>query len=117
MNKLVHEQSRLKILTLLASGNESVPFTVLRDSLSMTAGNLSIQLKTLEDAGYIGTEKYFALKKPRTDVLITDAGQEALMEYLEELETMLTALRAGAAQKAGAASKKIQTKGEKHDHS
>jgi len=93
MNKLVHEQSRLKLLTMLASSDESIPFTRLRDELEMTAGNLSIQLKTLEEAGYVKSDKYFADKKPRTDVSITQAGQSALMEYLDELEALIAGLR------------------------
>jgi DNA-binding MarR family transcriptional regulator len=93
MNKLVHEQSRLKVLTLLASNPEPIPFTRIRDELGMTAGNLSIQLKTLEDAGYVRTEKYFADNKPRTDVTITVEGKAALMEYLDELEALIAGLR------------------------
>lgn len=93
MNKLIHEQSRLKILTFLATGNGKAPFTEIRDELAMTGGNLSIQLKTLEEAEYISTKKYFVDKKPRTDVTITAAGRAALMEYLEELESLLGALR------------------------
>jgi len=93
MNKLVHEQSRLKLLTMLASGSGPIPFTQIRDGLSMTAGNLSIQLKTLEEAGYIRTEKYFSDNKPRTDVSITRAGEKALMEYLDELEELVAGLR------------------------
>jgi DNA-binding MarR family transcriptional regulator len=93
MNKLIHEQSRLKILTLLATGKEAVPFTTIRDNLAMTGGNLSVQLKTLEEAGLVATEKYFSANKPRTDVTITQSGRDALMEYLEELESLLAELR------------------------
>ena len=93
MNKLVHEQSRLKLLTMLASGAGPIPFTQLRDDLAMTAGNLSIQLKTLEEASYVRTEKYFADNKPRTDVSITKEGEKALMDYLDELENLVSGLR------------------------
>jgi DNA-binding HxlR family transcriptional regulator len=96
MNKIIHEQSRLKILTMLASGRETASFPEIRDKLEMTAGNLSIQLKTLEEAGYVTTAKYFTGNKPRTDVSITGAGRDALMEYLEELESLLAGLRSGA---------------------
>jgi DNA-binding MarR family transcriptional regulator len=95
MNKLIHEQSRLRILALLASEIRQLAFTELRDSLSMTAGNLSIQIKTLEEAGYVKTEKSFVDNKPRTDVSITQTGQEELMHYLEELESLLANVRVG----------------------
>jgi DNA-binding HxlR family transcriptional regulator len=62
----------------------------------MTAGNLSVQLKTLEEAGFITTKKYFSGNKPRTDVSITGTGRDKLLEYLEELETLLAGLRSGA---------------------
>ncbi|HOT62750.1 MAG TPA: transcriptional regulator [Treponemataceae bacterium] len=94
MNKLVHEHARLRILTLLASESGPVPFTALRDRLGMTGGNLSVQIKTLEDAGYVATEKYFADKKPRTDVRVTAEGEAALIAHLEELENLLAGLKA-----------------------
>lgn len=95
MNRLVHEQSRLRILTMLATADEAMAFTEIRDALSMTAGNLSVQLRTLEEAGYLSTYKYFQDNKPRTDVSITADGRTALMEYLDEMEALLAAVKAG----------------------
>ncbi|MBP7480892.1 MAG: transcriptional regulator, partial [Spirochaetaceae bacterium] len=69
INKLIHEPSRLKILVMLASSlDAAVPFTVIKDQLSLTAGNLSIQLKTLEEAGFISIQKEFVDNKPKTSV-------------------------------------------------
>ncbi len=93
MNKIVHERSRLKLLTKLATGKEHMTFTELRDELGMTGGNLSVQLKTLEDAGYVESVKYFAENKPRTELSLTESGRAALMEYLDELEALLAGLR------------------------
>jgi DNA-binding MarR family transcriptional regulator len=95
MNKIIHEQTRLKILASLAGDVGESSFPDLRDRLGMTAGNLSVQLKTLEEAGYVATRKSFVANKPRTDVSITDAGRRALTEYLEEIERMLASLRKG----------------------
>lgn len=95
MNKIVHEQSRLRILTLLATTDAPLPFTEIKSGLSLTAGNLSIQLKTLEEAGYVTLDRYFADNKTRTDVGITETGRSALMEYLDEMETLLAGLKAG----------------------
>ena len=81
------------MLALLASGTRSQTFPELREALAMTAGNLSIQIKTLEEAGYIKTEKSFVDNKPRTDVSITETGQAELMNYLEELESLLGNVR------------------------
>ncbi|HNY20581.1 MAG TPA: transcriptional regulator [Treponemataceae bacterium] len=95
MNKIIHEQTRLRILAALAGELTEVSFPELRDRLGMTAGNLSVQLKTLEDAGYVQTNKSFVANKPRTDIAITDGGRQALTEYLEEIERMLASLRKG----------------------
>lgn len=99
MNRIVHEQSRLKILVHLSaaagSAAEAVSFPELKEALGMTAGNLSIQLKTLEENGYIESEKSFVDNKPRTNLRITEVGRDALVEYLEEMEALLASLKKG----------------------
>ncbi|HOE07950.1 MAG TPA: transcriptional regulator [Treponemataceae bacterium] len=90
INKLIHEPSRLKILVMLASSlDAAVPFTVIKDQLSLTAGNLSIQLKTLEEAGFISIQKEFVDNKPKTSVCITKDGKEGLFKYMTDLENLL----------------------------
>ncbi|HPE89997.1 MAG TPA: transcriptional regulator [Spirochaetia bacterium] len=94
LDKLIHEKSRLMILTYLASGEEpEIGFTELRDALSMSAGNLSIQLKTLEEAGLVSIRKSFKANKPYTGVRLSVEGGRALDEYLSELETILATAR------------------------
>jgi DNA-binding MarR family transcriptional regulator len=93
MDKIVHEQCRLKVLAALAADGDSIPFPKLRDELAMTGGNLSVQLKTLEDAGYVATRKYIHENKSRTDVSITEAGRKALSDYLDEMESLIASLR------------------------
>ncbi|MBN2810724.1 MAG: transcriptional regulator, partial [Spirochaetales bacterium] len=53
-------------------------------------------IKTLEESGYVATEKSFVENKPRTEVSITEEGREALIQYLEEMEALLAGLKAGA---------------------
>jgi DNA-binding MarR family transcriptional regulator len=82
------------ILTYLASAdNLRAAFTELRDQLGFTAGNLSIQLKNLEDAGFVRIEKSFVDNKPFTDVALTKAGEAALQTYLDEMEQLIVALK------------------------
>ena len=96
LDKVIHERSRLMILTFLASSEAvELGFTELRDSLGFTAGNLSIQLKTLEDAGYLQMSKRFVAKKSFTGVRLTQAGQDALSAYLAELEVIVASLKVG----------------------
>jgi DNA-binding MarR family transcriptional regulator len=95
-DKLIHEQARLRILVYLASSREpEVGFTDLRRDLGMTAGNLSVQLGTLDAAGYITVRKAFIGRKPFTGASLTPLGERALANYLDEMESMLALLRKG----------------------
>lgn len=94
LDKVIHEQSRLKILVYLASTSEkSIPFTEIKQELEFTAGNLSIQLKTLEEAKFITIEKLFEDNKPKTNISITSIGRDALIKYMKDLENMLGGIK------------------------
>ena len=95
-DKVVHERARLKILVYLASSRESeVGFPEIRKDLDMTGGNLSVQLGTLEEAGYISIRKTFIGKKPYTGLSLTPEGALALERYLDNMQSMLSLLRNG----------------------
>jgi DNA-binding MarR family transcriptional regulator len=94
LDKLIHEKARLMILTYLSSSDSAeVGFTELREALAMTGGNLSVQLRTLEEAGYVSIEKSFRANKPYTAVRLSVVGSKALDGYLIELETILATAR------------------------
>jgi DNA-binding MarR family transcriptional regulator len=93
-DKVIHERARLLILTYLASSNvKTVAFSQLRESLDFSAGNLSIQLKTLEEAGYIAITKEFKDNKPLTRASITAKGNAALKRYIWEMDSLIKGLR------------------------
>lgn len=93
-NKIIHEPARLLILAFLASSQDKEQsFTELRDHLQMTAGNLSIQLKNLQEAGYIKVRKSFEDGKPLTTVAITTNGANILIDYLETMEKLILAVK------------------------
>lgn len=93
-NKMIHEPARLLILAFLASSHEKeCSFIELRDHLQMTAGNLSIQLKNLQDAGFINTRKSFEEGKPLTTVSITANGTNTLIDYLETMEKLIMTVK------------------------
>jgi DNA-binding MarR family transcriptional regulator len=99
LDKIIHERARLMILTFLASSQQNeVGFTEIRDSLGFTAGNLSVQLRTLEDAGYVEIEKRFVDNKSFTGVRLTNEGQHALSAYLAELELIVSSLKSSSIQ-------------------
>ena len=96
------------VLTYLASSDKPQSgFTELRDALQMSAGNLSVQLKTLEEAGYVRIEKRFVGKKPFTGVALTSRGQKALTGYLGELEVIVASLKGRRARGPGGAAPRL----------
>lgn len=93
-DKLIHERVRLLILSYLASSSEKkVPFNEIKDSLELTAGNLSVQLKNLEEAGYIKIYKKIKDNKPETSVALTADGLSALMDYLQQMESLINKVK------------------------
>ena len=73
LDDIVHQRVRLGILTI-AHEARRVEFSYLRDTLELTAGNLSQHLGVLETAGLIAIEKGYAGKRARTWVTLTKAG-------------------------------------------
>jgi DNA-binding PadR family transcriptional regulator len=65
---------------------ESAEFTYLKEKTNSTAGNLSVQLDKLSEAGYITIEKTFKGKKPLTTCRITKQGLKAFEDYVESLK-------------------------------
>ena len=68
---------------------EEADFVYLRETAQATAGNLSVQLDKLSEAGYIAVEKTFEGKKPRTVCRITPVGLAAFEAYVEALKAYL----------------------------
>ena len=65
---------------------ESAEFTFLKEKTNSTAGNLSVQLDKLAEAGYITVSKTFRGKKPLTTCAITTKGILAFEEYVKVLK-------------------------------
>ena len=85
LDPLLHSQLRLAIMSLLIS-LESAEFTFIKEKTDSTAGNLSVQLDKLSQAGYIAIEKAFKGKKPVTTCRITKKGIKAFEEYVNTLK-------------------------------
>lgn len=81
---MLHSQLRLAIMSILMNVEEA-DFVYLREKTESTAGNLSVQLDKLSNAGYITVEKGFVGKKTRTVCKSTTAGRQAFEEYVETL--------------------------------
>lgn len=88
LDPLLHSELRLAVMSLLVDLEEA-DFVYLRETTHATAGNLSVQLDKLSEAGYITIEKTFEGKKPRTICRITQTGVMAFEDYVEALKSYL----------------------------
>jgi DNA-binding MarR family transcriptional regulator len=88
LDEVVHQRHRLGILTVAAEARR-VEFGYLRESLGLTAGNLSRHIAVLADAELIEVEKGYEGKRPRTWVSITPAGRKALAAEMKALAALV----------------------------
>ncbi len=84
INPLLHSELRLRIMVVL-DYLQTADFMYLSSITGATRGNLSIQLTTLKEAGYIEVEKCGNGRIGRTDCRITEGGHQALEDYKREL--------------------------------
>ena len=88
LDPLLHSQLRLAVMSLLMNLDEA-DFVYIKLQTQATAGNLSVQLEKLAEAGYVTIEKGFAGKKPRTTCRVTEKGKEAFAVYVDALRDYL----------------------------
>ena len=65
LDPILHSQLRLAVMSILMNVDEA-DFVYLKEKTESTAGNLSVQLDKLSNAGYISVSKGFVGKKTRT---------------------------------------------------
>jgi DNA-binding HxlR family transcriptional regulator len=92
LDRLIHEQMRLGILSALAV-NESLTFNELKRLMKTSDGNLSVHARKLEEAKYVTCTKFFDGRLPKTEFRLTQAGRRALERYLEHMEALIRATR------------------------
>ena len=88
LDPILHSQLRLAIMSLLISVKEA-EFTFLKEQTSATAGNLSVQIQKLKDAGYIAVIKQFKDNYPLTICKISAEGVKAFEKYVKNLQSYL----------------------------
>ena len=88
LNPLLHQQLRLQIITLLMS-IDSAEFSYVLQETGATRGNISVQIKKLQEAGYINVDKSFRNNYPLTTYSITPTGKEAFEKYFKTLEAYI----------------------------
>jgi len=88
LDRVIHEKGRLAIMSMLAASPE-LSFTEIRDALSMTDGNLTTHIRTLQEAGYVSVTKSFQNNRPLTTCSLTTPGQKAFTQYINVLESIV----------------------------
>ncbi len=84
LNPILHNELRLKVMAALDSLDDA-DFVYLKGLTKATAGNLSVQITNLEEAGYIKVSRSGEGRGSHTVCRITAAGSKALLEYQKAL--------------------------------
>jgi DNA-binding transcriptional ArsR family regulator len=88
LDPILHSQLRLAVISLLISVKEA-DFVFLKEKTNATAGNLSVQVQKLKEAGYIEVAKQFKDNYPQTTCKITKEGIKAFELYVKNLQSYL----------------------------
>jgi len=90
LDRLIHERARLAILSSLASSESGLTFNDLKDLCALTDGNLSRQLQMLKEASMVEIEKGTSGNRPQTLCRLTRTGRKRFLEYIGELERVVS---------------------------
>ena len=88
LDPVLQHRARIGAAVLL-SRDGPLSFSRLKELLDETDGNLGAQLRTLEDAGYVGVKKEFVDRRPVTWYRLTPKGRRALAAHLDGLEALV----------------------------
>ncbi len=88
LDPILHSQLRLAIVSLLI-GVKEAEFTFIKEKTGATAGNLSVQVQKLKEAGYIEVVKQFKDNYPQTICKITKKGIQAFEQYVKDLQVYI----------------------------
>jgi len=75
-----------EIITMI---NDSYDFINLKETLSITDGNLASHLKVLEENDIIKVNKRFIGRKPNTSYSVTERGAQLFKIHLKVLEDII----------------------------
>src|SRR5687767_3923329 len=89
LERVIHERSRLSILSSLAAHPKGLLFNDLKELCSLTDGNLSRQIQLLQESGFVEVWKGYHNNRPQTLCRLTPSGQERFLEYIAVLEEVV----------------------------
>jgi DNA-binding MarR family transcriptional regulator len=89
LERLIHERSRLGILSSLAAHPQGLVFNDLKALVVLTDGNLSRQLQLLAESKFVEVWKGSHNNRPQTLVRLTPNGRKRFLEYIAQLEKVV----------------------------
>ena len=89
-DQMISAPCRLGILATLVPGLP-VTFTEMKAATSLSDGNLHVQTRKLQEAGYIDINKSTKGRRTVTEFRITDLGRERLRLHVMKLQEILDA--------------------------
>ncbi len=89
LERVLHEKSRLSILSSLAAHADGVVFNDLKTMCTLTDGNLSRQLQVLQESALVEIIKGYKNNRPQTLVRLTTEGRQHFLDYIAVLESVV----------------------------
>lgn len=88
LDPVIHAPKRLRIMALLATADD-LTFARIQDQLRLGTPDLSKQIKTLHDAGYLRTKRSGRGPGSQTWVGMTREGARAYRSHVRALRALL----------------------------
>ena len=87
-DELIHPSTRLALVATLAAA-DWVEFAFLKEKLALSDSALSKQLATLEDAGYVTTERQASGSRRKVRAQLTETGRDAFAGHVAALQALI----------------------------
>lgn len=88
-DELIHPSTRLSLVATLAM-TDWADFAYLKERLGLSDSALSKQLTTLEQAGYIATERRYDGRRHKVHASLTSTGREAFNGHVAALRSIMS---------------------------
>lgn len=95
-DELIHPSTRLALVATLAAADWA-EFSYLKDRLNLSDSALSKQLATLEESGYVETERHLAGGRHKVRARLTNTGRGAFDGHVAALQAIVAGGTAASA--------------------
>ncbi|MCE5289457.1 MAG: transcriptional regulator [Nocardiaceae bacterium] len=87
-DELIHPSTRLALVATLAAADWA-EFAFLKEKLALSDSALSKQLATLEEAGYVATERRLEGSRRKVRARLTPTGRDAFHGHVAALQAIV----------------------------